>query len=63
MPPGVAVATSAVLTMVRPGVSTATVAVQAAFRPPAGQVLPAAADTAVFVITFPPVSGLFTVTE
>ena len=63
MPPGVAVATLAVLVMVRAGVSTATVAVQAAFPLPAGQLLPAAAETAVLVMTLPPVSGLSTVTE
>ena len=62
--PGVVVATSAALVMVRPGISTVTLAVQAAGAvPEAGQVLPGVAEVTVSARTLLPVSGLLTVTE
>src|SRR5450755_4648084 len=47
--------------MDRPPAMTATVTVQAGLVLPGGQVLPAAAETAVLVRSRPPASGLFTV--
>ena len=55
-------ATFAVLVMVRAGVN-GTVTVQEALPVPGGQSTAAAAETAVLVMTLPPVSGLSTVTE
>src|SRR5580692_5008501 len=61
--PGVVVAESAVVVMVRPGTSTVTTAVQAAGAgPDAGQVLPGVVEVSVSASVLLPVSGLSTVT-
>ena len=60
--PGTAVVAFAVLTIDSAGVSTSVTGVHAGSLPPAGQLFPGAADTAVAVSTWSPVSGSLTVT-
>ena len=57
------VLTVAVLAMVRAGIRSMTVAVHAGSVPPAGQLLPVAAEVTVLVRRLSPVSGLSTLTE
>ena len=59
--PGVAVPALGVETIV--SCDTVTVAVHRGSAPPAGQLLPAVVEVTVLASTWPPVSGLFTVTE
>ena len=61
--PGTAVAALAVLTIVSAGVSTGISTWQAALVAPGGHDDPTAEEATVLMMTLPPVSGLFTVTE